>query len=131
MSLREVAKALQNSLPIMENREKGDIDRLQNDNFTIRDYGFLMGEDEKTHEDKEYACFIVDEDEQNFYFGGQVLTDQLKELDNLGYHEAVVNEGLPVRFGKKQSKNKRNYTTVTFYPEDEADKPVENKKAKK
>ena len=130
MSLREVAKSLQNSLPFMEGREKGELKRLYDDNFTIREYGFMKDSDEKTGEDKDYACFIVDEDEQNFYFGGQVLTEHLQELDNLGYHEEVNKEGLPVRFGLKKSKNKREYTTVTFYPEDE-DKPEDKKNKKK
>ena len=113
MSLREAAKALQNSLPFMDGREKGDMERIVNMDCTIRDYGFL-----KDDKDKEYVCFIIDEDPQTFYFGGQVLTDNMQELDNLGYHEAVNNEGLPVFFGKRTSKNKREYTTVTFYPED-------------
>jgi hypothetical protein len=124
MSLREVAKSLQNSLPFMEGREKGEMKRLVDGTYTIREFGFLMGEDEKTHEEKEYVCFIVDEDKQNFYFGGQVLTDNMHELDNLGYHEEINKEGLPALFGEKQSKHKRNYITVLFYPED-ADKPAE------
>ena len=113
MSLREAAKALQNSLPFMEGREKGDMKRITNMNCTIRDFGFLQ--DDK---DKEYVCFVIDEDPQTFYFGGQVLTDNIQELENLGYREAINKEGLPVYFGIKLSKNKREYTTVTFYPED-------------
>lgn len=113
MSLREAAKALQNSLPFMDEREKGDMERIVNMDCTIRDYGFL-----KDDKDKEYVCFIIDEDPQTFYFGGQVLTDNMKELDNLGYHEEINKDGLPVFFGKRTSKNKREYTTVTFYPED-------------
>lgn len=116
MSLQDRAKALQNSLPCMEGREKGDLSRILDTPVIIRDYGFLMGEDEKTHADKEYVCFIVDEDPQNFYFGGQVLTDNMREMENDGYHEAIVKEGLPALFGKKTSKGKREYTTVTFYP---------------
>lgn len=113
MSLREAAKALQNSLPFMDGREKGDMKRITNMNCTIREYGFLQ--DDK---DKDYVCFIIDEDPQTFYFGGQVLTDNMQELDNLGYHEEINKDGLPTFFGTKLSKNKREYTTVTFYPED-------------
>lgn len=113
MSLRETAKSLQNNLPFMDGREKGDMERIVNMNCTIHDYGFLQ--DDK---DNDYVCFIIDEDPQTFYFGGQVLTDNMHELDNFGYHQAVNDEGLPVFFGKKISKNKREYTTVTFYPED-------------
>jgi len=46
-----------------------------------------------------------------------VLTDNMKSLDDDGYHFDVISEGLPVLFEKKKSKNKRDYTTVTFYPE--------------
>ena len=42
----------------------------------------------------------------------------MQELENLGYREAINKEGLPVYFGIKLSKKKREYTTVTFYPED-------------
>lgn len=117
MSLKDKAKSLQNTLPFMEGREKGEMDRIVDTTVTIRDYGFLMGEDEKTHEEKEYVCFIVDEDPQTFYFGGQVLTEAIKELDGDGYREAITKEGLPALFGKKTSKSKRAYTTVKFYPE--------------
>ena len=112
MSLREAAKALQNSLPFMDGREKGDMKRITNMNCTIREYGFLQ--DDK---DKDYVCFTVKEDPQHFYFGGQVLTENMHELDADGYHDSIIAEGLPVLFSKKKSKNKREYTTVTFYPE--------------
>lgn len=115
-SLRDKAKEMSISLPLMENREKGEMERLYNDNFTINEYGFMKETDEAGDE-KEYVAFTVKEDEQHFYFGGQVLTDNMREFENEGYHETIVKEGLPVRFDKKKSKNKREYTTVTFYPE--------------
>lgn len=113
MSLKEFAKSLQATLPFMDGREKGDMKRITDMNCTIREYGFLT--DEK---DKEYVCFIIDEDPQTFYFGGQVLTDNMREITDNGFQADVYNDGLPVFFGKRISKNKREYTTVTFYPED-------------
>jgi hypothetical protein len=121
ISLKERAKQLQNSLPFMENREKGEMKRIVNMPATIREYGFLQDDKNKT-----YVCFIIDEDPQNFYFGGQVLTDNMQELENDGYHEEIVANGLPVLFGMKMSKNKKEYVTVTFYPE-----PIVPEKAKK
>jgi hypothetical protein len=128
-SLRDRAKEMGNSLPIMEGREKGELDRLINTTATIRDYGFLTDESidgqTKIKTTKDYVCFIVDEDPQHFYFGGQVLTDNMHEFELDGYHDAIVAEGLPVLFGKKKSKNKGEngvpltYTTVTFYPEND------------
>jgi hypothetical protein len=73
ISLKERAKQLQNSLPFMENREKGEMKRIVNMPATIREYGFLQDDKNKT-----YVCFIIDEDPQNFYFGGQVLTDNMQ-----------------------------------------------------
>jgi hypothetical protein len=113
MNLREKAKQLQNSLPFMEGREKGDMQRIVNMNAIIRDYGFM--EDDKN---KEYVAFIIDEDSEHFYFGGQVLTDNMHELEADGYHDEIVKEGLPVFFDKKKSKNGRDYVTVKFYPDE-------------
>jgi predicted metallo-beta-lactamase superfamily hydrolase len=115
-SLQDRAKEMSISLPLMEGREKGELDRIVNDTVTIREYGFMNDTDDKGNE-KEYVAFIVDEDPEHFYFGGQVLTDHMREFENDGYHEAIVKEGLPVMLGKKKSKNKREYTTVEFYPE--------------
>jgi hypothetical protein len=85
-------------------------------NLTINEYGFLQDTDEDGAV-KDYAAFTVKEDPNAFYFGGKVLTDNLKDLDADGYHAEIVKDGLPVRFTQKKSKNKRNYTAVVFYPE--------------
>lgn len=123
INLRERAKQLANTLPFMEGKEKGDMDRILNMNCTIRDYGFL-----KDEKDKEYVCFTIDEDTQFFYFGGQVLTENMQELESDGYHASIVKEGLPVLFGTRMSKNKKEYTTVSFYPEPVT--PTTDKKTK-
>jgi predicted metallo-beta-lactamase superfamily hydrolase len=115
-SLQERAKEMTVSLPLMEGREHGELDRILDTNVTIREFGF-MADTDKDGKEKEYVAFIVDEDPQYFYFGGQVLTDNMREFENDGYHEEIVKDGLPVLLSKKKSKNKREYTTVTFYPE--------------
>ena len=125
-SLRDRAKELQNSLPFMESREKGEMKRIVDMNVTIRDYGFLQDEKEK-----EYVCFIIDEDPQNFYFGGQVLTDNMHDLEADGYHAEILENGLPARFGTKMSKNKKEYTTVTFFPDVEFESSKTEKTTKK
>ena len=114
--LQERAKQFSILLPFMEGKEKGDIDRLQDTPVTIIDFGFLKDTDDKGN-DKDYVCFIVKEDPQHFFFGGQVLTENMHELEAEGYGDDIRKEGLPVEFSKKKSKNKREYTTVTFYPE--------------
>ena len=112
-SLRERAKEFTNlGLPFMEGRVKGDTDELLGQESTIIDYGFLPNE-----KGEAYACFIVKERSDKFYFGGEVLTDRLTQLEKEGYHEAIQAEGLPILMTKKKSKNNRHYTNVEFYPE--------------
>ena len=111
-ALKERAKEFSVSLPFMEGREKGEMKELHGQVSTIVDYGFLTGD-----KGNDYVVFIVKERAKTFYFGGQVLTDQLQQLEAEGYHEDIIAEGLPVLFGEKKSKNKQTYTTVEFYPE--------------
>jgi hypothetical protein len=113
-SLQERAKEFSILLPFMENKEKGEMERIINTPVTINEYGFLH--DTEEGKEKDYVCFTVKEDPQNFYFGGQVLTDNLRQLEEEGYHEEIVANGLPVLFEKKKSKIKREYTTVEFFP---------------
>lgn len=112
-SLRERAKEFSAlGLPFMEGREKGETDELIGQETTICDYGFLPNENGEA-----YSVFIVKERSSKFYFGGEVLTDRLTQLEKEGYHDAIVAEGLPILMTKKKSKNNRYYTNVEFYPE--------------
>ena len=111
-SLKERAKEFSVQLPFMEGRDKGDAKELVGQVSTIADYGFLKGDD-----NRDYAVFITKERSDKFYFGGTVLTDQLQQLEAEGYHEAIVEEGLPVLLSEKKSKNNRSYINVEFYPE--------------
>ena len=112
-SLRERAKEFDVRLPFMEGRDKGETKELLGTVNTITEYGFLPNE-----QGEMYACFIVAERSDKFYFGGQVITDRLEQLESEGYHEAVNNEGLPVLMTEKRSKNNRTFTNVVFFPED-------------
>lgn len=112
-SLKERAKEFSVRLPFMEGRDKGELKKLAGMISTICDYGFLN--DDKG---EAYVVFITREREKEFFFGGQVLTDQLAQLEAEGYRDAIMTEGLPVLFGEKKSKNGRSYTTVEFFPED-------------
>ena len=111
-SLKDRAREFTVQLPFMDGREKGDTDELVGQVSTITDYGFLKGED-----DREYVVFIVAERSGVFYFGGTVLTDQMQQLEAEGYHDEIIEDGLPMLMTKKQSKNKRTYVNVEFYPE--------------
>lgn len=111
-SLRDRAKEFSVQLPFMEGREKGDTKELVGQISTIADYGFLRGDD-----GHDYAVFVTSERTKTFYFGGTVLTDQLAQLEAEGYHDTIVEEGLPMLLTEKKSKNNRSYINVEFYPE--------------
>lgn len=111
-SLRDRAKEFATALPFMEGREKGDAAELVGMISTISEYGFMRGDD-----GHDYAVFIVKERSKHFYFGGTVLTDQLQQLEAEGYHQDIVDEGLPMLLSQKKSKNNRAYINVEFYPD--------------
>ena len=111
-SLKERAKEFSVRLPFMEGREKADVKELIGTVNTIDEYGFLPGD-----KGEPYAVFTVKERSKTFYFGGQVLTDQLAQLEAEGYHEAINAEGLPFLMTEKKSKNNRTYANIEFYPE--------------
>lgn len=111
-ALKDRAKEFSVQLPFMDGREKGDAKELVGQVSTISDYGFLKGDD-----GREYVVFIVKERAKTFYFGGTVITDQMQQLEAEGYHGDIVSEGLPMLMTEKQSKNKRSYINVEFYPE--------------
>lgn len=111
-SLKDRAKEFSVQLPFMEGREKGDVKELMGQVSTIRDYGFLKGD-----KGDDYVVFITDEREKKFYFGGQVLTDQLAQLEAEGYRSEINELGLPTLLNQKKSKNGKMYMTVEFYPE--------------
>lgn len=113
-SLKERAKAFDVQLPFMDGRDKGETDELIGQVSTITDFGFIPND-----AGEPYVVFITKERSDKFYFGGTVLTARMLELENDGYHDAIVEEGLPVLFTKeKGKKSNRNYVNVKFYPED-------------
>ena len=112
-SLRERAKEFDVRLPFMEGRDKGDTKELLGQDSTVCEYGFLPNEAGEV-----YAVFIVKERSDKFYFGGTVMTDRLLKLEQEGYHEAIVAEGLPVRMAEKKGKTGRTFVNVIFFPED-------------
>lgn len=111
-SLKDRAKDFSIQLPFMDGREKGDAKELIGQVSTIIDYGFLKGDN-----DNDYVVFITKERSKTFYFGGQVLTDQMQQLEAEGYRDEIIAEGLPMLMTEKKSKNNRSYTNVEFYPE--------------
>ena len=101
MSLKEKAMKMNsgNGIEFMANKNKGD---------------FIKGEN------GEYVVFVIDEISDEFFFGGSVLTEDMKKFTEEEKAEIIEN-GLPVKFTQRKSKNKRPYTAVEFYPEETED----------
>lgn len=97
-------------IPFMEGREKADY-RLDTE-YYITDFGFIKDQTGK------YAVFAVKDDDNHFYFGGQVLTEGLKTIEDNSTEDELsqlLQEGIKVKFGTATSKsNKRKYTTVEW-----------------
>jgi hypothetical protein len=117
-SLRERAEELQTRLPIMGDREKGNMDDLLDKPVTIREFDFMTGVlDKKTRQVKPpFAVFTVEEAPGIFFFGGMVLTDILQKFKEEGYEQDIKDEGLPVMFKKVKSQDNQMYTNVLVYP---------------
>jgi hypothetical protein len=104
----------------MKDRDKANFNDLIGRVVIIDNYDFLLDSP-----DKEYICFTIKDDPAHFYFGGKVLTDQMKHLDNEGYGDEIRRDGIPVKFTEKKAKKANEqgrfnyYTAVTFFPDED------------
>ena len=104
--LEKVKKQMEKQSNVMEGRTKGEIKELTA--YLIKDFTILK--DKNT--DSEYSAFIVEGNDEEFFFGGSVVTDKLKRIKEMLSDEELAElkkEGLPVTFVSLKSKNKRNY----------------------
>lgn len=113
MDLKDFTRKLNegNSIPFMEGRTKGELDEIIDKNVTITNFAFLK------NDEGDYAVFVVKEIPDSFYFGGLVITENLKKLEEEGYKAEIEEKGLPVCVRVKKSKNKKTYYMLEFYPE--------------
>jgi hypothetical protein len=110
VSLIQKAKEITASgLPLMEGKTKTDFS--DGEVFTVKEYGYLEGEN---------GDFVVVADEKTFTYGGSVVTEAFKGLDEKltgDEIEELLQEGIPMKISKKKSKNGRKYTTCEFFPQ--------------
>lgn len=113
MGLKEFTKKLNegNSIEFMSNRTKGELSEIIDVLLTITDFAFLK------NDDGDYAVFIVKEIPDSFYFGGLVITENLKTLEDNGFKAEIQKDGLPCKITARKSKNKKTYYAIEFYPE--------------
>lgn len=103
--VNKIKKQMEKSSNVMEGRIKGEVKELTA--YVIKDFTIL-----KDKEDKQYCAFIVEGNEEEFFFGGAVVTDKLIRIKDMltdEEMEELKKEGLPVMFVGKKSKNKRTY----------------------
>lgn len=115
MSLKEtlMAKNSGEGIKFMENRTRGDLKEILNNEVILRDYDFINGKEGR------FVVFIVDGIEDKFFFGGSVITELLDSLTPEEKKELQA-EGVPVEVYSKKSKNGREYNGMTFYPAEAA-----------
>ena len=104
--LEKVKKQMEKQANVMEGRTKGEIKELTA--YLIKDFTILK--DKNTGAD--YSAFIVEGNDEEFFFGGAVVTDKLLRIKEMLTDEELdelKKEGIPVMFIGKKSKNKRNY----------------------
>jgi len=110
MDLKSKIKEITASgLPLMEGKEKTDF--ADGDIYTVKEYGYLEGDNGE---------FVVVAGDKTFAYGGAVVTEAFKNLDNQLTPDEIndiLSEGITMKLSKKKSKNGRKYTSCEFFPE--------------
>ena len=104
-NLRNAAKEVTTFSDLMSNRQKIDTAELVGKELTIRDFDMV-----NDNKGKPFIIYIMDEYENSFAFGGQVLTNMFAELiQQYGLEDVrkeVQENGLKVKLSTVQSKSK-------------------------
>ena len=107
--LKKVKEITASGLPFMEGKDK--VELTDGMLYVVKNYGYL---------ESEGGDFVVVADDTTFAFGGSVITDAFKKLDEQldGTEiEELLKDGIEIGISKRKSKNKRDYTTCEFFPE--------------
>lgn len=102
--LEKVVGELEVGLPFMDGRTKSTL--ITETELTINNLGFLKGDN------GEYAVITFKEDDQQFYFGGSVVTEKLKKITSIlgESQDEFLKQGLlKVKFVTKTSDKNRMY----------------------
>lgn len=95
-------------IPFMEGRELAKINTILGEELHPLDYGYIKGDE------GDYAVIHFKEHEDVFYFGNQILTDALKQIDSDGQKEALLSGNVRMIFNVRTSNKGRDYTAVEF-----------------
>ena len=118
MNINELIKQAQevtkSGLPFMDGREKLEVTgEVLNNILTVDDYGYLDGDD------GEYVVISLKEYPKHFIYGGSVVTDAFKKLEEkIGAENMaqLIQHGLTFRLSELISKNKRKYVRISLFP---------------
>jgi hypothetical protein len=108
--IKKAQEITASGLPFMDGKEKVELE--DGSLYLVKNYGYLESEDGE---------FVVVADDTTFAFGGSVVTDSFKKLDaSLDGTEIaeLLKDGIEIGITKKKSKNKREYTTCEFFPQE-------------
>lgn len=109
--LKKVKQELSAGLPFMEGKEQGSIPTEVE--VTVKEFGMLK---DKEQNDREYVCFLIEEDNEHFFFGGSVITETFQTIQGIVSEielKQLLEAGLKVKFHKKLSTEKnREYMAM-------------------
>lgn len=99
-------------IEFMDNATRGSVKEIATSNneplnaFTVRDYGFLMGEN------GEFAVFCLNEIDNVFYFGNAQITSVLRQIEDANMRDEFLSGDVKVYFVKGVSKKFNNEYVV-------------------
>lgn len=109
--LNKVKEVTSNEFEFTVGRNKGEL--VMGEVVTINNYDFAMSDKGP------FVVFTVKESDEEYFFGGAVVTTKLQEIKqtlNSEEFTALLEHGIPVTFEKVKSgdKTKSPYTKPTF-----------------
>lgn len=108
---------LHSGIVFMDSRNKGDLHDLVGHTVHIKDFAFLNQVSPQTGEMSRFAVFIIEEDNNNFYFGSKPISEVLSLLEKDGVDLGELSE-VPVKV-KHGITRKEKYDFIYFeFPED-------------
>jgi len=120
-ALQNITNKLSMVHEMAEGKEKGELKSLLNGEVvTITEFDFVQMSNDGVETD--VAIFVTKEHENNYFYGGSVVTETLKKLEKVLNVDAEATKefksnGLPASFTSVESQNDktRKYTVVEFF----------------
>lgn len=112
--IKQAQEITKSGLPFMDGKEKLEVTGdVLGRKLTVDDFGYLDGDDGN------YVVIAPKEYPKHFIYGGSVVTDAFKKLEEKMGNEnmtALIQHGITFKLVELVSKNKRKYIRITFFP---------------